>query len=177
MDIQARRRRRAWSVTVGCIAVLGISCVLSAPGPAMGASGAVKGGLAESVMAYAQQEEPASVDDLVDRAVGRVGGGQTEGTDGLPAWFSAEVFETGFADRVYVFGGGAVVGLITSEGREEVRDRLIDELLAKGWLLAECGDGSSVTGTKEGGEASWLSLSCTPVSNATCVVVQVPSRP
>lgn len=177
IDIQTSRRRRAWGFVAGIVAVVGAALALSTVTRTLVGPDGLQGSLADAVVGSALSEDAQSKDDLVDRAVSAAGGWVIEREEELPDWFSEEVFSPNRLSRLYVLREGSVVGFMTPEPHDEVLGQLEDELERRGWVLVESGTPFAVTGVKEGGDVSWLSLSCTQVADETCVVVQVPLHP
>lgn len=177
MDIQKSRRRKAWGLLAGVAAVVGAAVALSSVARTIIGVDRPQSSLADTVVASALSEDGADEDDVVGKAMASAGGWAVDEDQELPDWFSEELFDLERPTRVYVLRDGSVVGFMTPEPQEEVMGHLEEELGGRGWKLVESGTPFAVTGVKEGGDVLWLSLSCTQISNETCVVVQVPLHP
>lgn len=91
----------------------------------------------------------------------------------VPAWFSEEVLALESTAAVYALEDWSLVGFPLSQTPEDALEFLGKALESNGWQVVPSGVEGTVTGVKEGGEVSWLSLSCVPGSNATSAVIQV----
>lgn len=159
------------------VLAIAAACALSAPANASDTAGALEVSYTDGVLAYARSEGTDRRGELIEEMMGEAGGWRTVQGSRLPPWFLSEVAAPDSEARAYVFDEGTVVGFIESRPKEEVWSQWRRELEARGWCLMETGATGSVTGVREGGGVRWLSISCTQVSDETCVVVQVPSHP
>lgn len=107
--------------------------------------------------------------DLADEAAGI----KCVSGDDAPVWFSEEVLAIEGAAAVYALEDWSLVGFSLSRSSEDALEFLGKALESNGWQVVPSGVEGTVTGVKQGGEVSWLSLSCVPGSNATSVVIQV----
>lgn len=88
-----------------------------------------------------------------------------------PAWFVEEVIDMAGREELRANGDWSVISFMESEGVSG--SSVIRDLEERGWAVVFSGQEGVWTGVKEGGQCSWLSLSCTKVGDATCVVLQV----
>lgn len=91
--------------------------------------------------------------------------------DSLPAWFEESLFSSAEASELYASESDGVYGLIMNAPVVDVFSSICKSMEDRGWLRVESGLDYCSTFLRESGAPSWALVSCTPVGNATSVVV------
>ena len=176
MTTQVRRLLRATGFFGAVFLTLAVAAVASAPTASGGTSLLSGRAFADEVIARAAagtaEGAAASRDDAdslgpIDDDLGR------QAAD-APPWFEQEVLSLAEAYDLRALDDWSVVGFTMAGEVATVRQWAVASLEERGWALVETGEGATLAGIKEGGTCPWLLLSCTPVGDEVCIVVQIP---
>lgn len=176
MTTQVRRLLRATGFLGAVFLILAVAAVASAPTASGGTSLLSGRAFADGVIARAVDEATAdataSREDVgplgpMDDVLGR------QAAD-APSWFEQEVLPLAEACDLRALDDWSVVGFTMAGEVATVRQWVVASLEERGWALVETGEGATLAGIKEGGTCPWLLLSCTPVGDEVCIVVQIP---
>lgn len=87
-----------------------------------------------------------------------------------PVWFATEVGVPSDFRDFRVDSSGEVVGFVVDGEPREVMSALGERMVEAGWSMVSLGGVEGATFMKEGGECTWLLVSCVQVGDATSVV-------